>query len=87
MTDTPTDSSLSKVSLGKFGSFLADKLEGEPFGLTYEIVDGGGSKVIEPQAYEDVGERLFLSNIYSNIYLLLEIKIRTEYKFENILLL
>jgi tRNA (adenine-N(1)-)-methyltransferase non-catalytic subunit len=47
------------INLGKFGSFLADALVGQPYGLTYEIVNKTIS-VIPPPAVEELGKRIFL---------------------------
>jgi tRNA (adenine-N(1)-)-methyltransferase non-catalytic subunit len=46
------------VNLGKFGSFLADALVNQPYGLTYEVVDKTIS-VIPPPAVEEIGESVF----------------------------
>ena len=47
------------VNLGKFGSFLADGLVNQPYGLTYEVVDKTIS-VIPPPAVEEIGKRVSL---------------------------
>ncbi|KAI0778806.1 Gcd10p-domain-containing protein [Trametes elegans] len=41
------------VNLGKFGSFYANELVGQPFGLTYEIVDKK-LKVLPPRPMQEV---------------------------------
>ncbi|KAI0368838.1 Gcd10p-domain-containing protein [Pilatotrama ljubarskyi] len=41
------------VNLGKFGSFYANELVGQPFGLTYEIVDKR-LKVLPPRPLQEV---------------------------------
>jgi tRNA (adenine-N(1)-)-methyltransferase non-catalytic subunit len=47
------------INLGKFGSFLSDALVGQPYGLTYEIVNKTIG-VIPPPAVEELGKRIFL---------------------------
>ena len=42
------------VVIGKFGSFLANELIGQPYGLTYEIVDKK-LKYLPPRTLEEVG--------------------------------
>ena len=42
------------VSLGRFGSFLANELLGEPYGLTYEIKEKKLT-VIPPKSFEEIG--------------------------------
>jgi tRNA (adenine-N(1)-)-methyltransferase non-catalytic subunit len=44
------------INLGKFGSFLADALVGQPYGLTYEIANKTIS-VIPPLVVEELGKR------------------------------
>jgi tRNA (adenine58-N1)-methyltransferase non-catalytic subunit len=44
------------VNLGKFGSFLADELVNQPYGLTYEVVNKTIS-VIPPPAVHELGKR------------------------------
>ena len=46
------------VSLGKFGSFLADALVDQPYGLTYEINNKTVS-VIPPRPIEELGKKTF----------------------------
>ena len=46
---------LSVISLGKFGSFPSSELIGQPFGHTYEIVDGG-LRAILPFSLNDPGK-------------------------------
>jgi tRNA (adenine58-N1)-methyltransferase non-catalytic subunit len=48
------------VNLGKFGSFLADELVNQPYGLTYEVVNKTIS-VIPPPAVQELGKKGFLS--------------------------
>ena len=45
------------INLGKFGSFPASELVGQPFGLTYEIV-GKKLKVLPPRPMQEVGMNL-----------------------------
>lgn len=42
------------ANLGKFGSFHANELVGQPFGLTYEIADKK-LKVVPPRTLQEVG--------------------------------
>lgn len=42
------------VVIGKFGSFLANELIGQPYGLTYEIVDKR-LEYLPPRTLEQVG--------------------------------
>jgi hypothetical protein len=51
------------VNLGKFGSFLADELVSQPYGLTYEVVNKTIS-VIPPPAVQELGKRVSLSPGY-----------------------
>jgi len=44
--------------LGKFGSFLADALINQPYGLTYEI-DNKTINIIPPPAIEELGKKVF----------------------------
>lgn len=46
------------INVGKFGSFLADALVGQPYGLTYEIANKT-INVIPPPAVEELGKRMF----------------------------
>ena len=46
------------INLGKFGSFVADALLGQPYGLTYEIANKT-INVIPPPAVEELGKRIF----------------------------
>lgn len=48
------------VNLGKFGSFPADALVNQPYGLTYEVVNKTIG-VIPPPAVEELGKRIFIS--------------------------
>lgn len=48
------------MNLGKFGSFLADELVNQPYGLTYEVVNKTIS-VIPPPAVQELGKKGFLS--------------------------
>ena len=50
------------VYLGKFGSFLADALVNQPYGLTYEIVNKT-INVIPPPAIEELGKRTFFDTL------------------------
>ncbi len=50
----------SVVNLGKFGSFPADALVNQPYGLTYEVVNKTIS-VIPPPAVEEIGRSIFIS--------------------------
>jgi tRNA (adenine-N(1)-)-methyltransferase non-catalytic subunit len=43
------------INLGKFGSFLADALVNQPYGLTYEIVNKTIT-VIPPPAVQELGK-------------------------------
>lgn len=46
----------SKISLGKFGSFQTNALIGQPFGLTFQVVDNQGNiKPVRNRAIEDIG--------------------------------
>ena len=45
------------VVVGKFGSFLANELIGQPYGLTYEIVDKK-LKYLPPRSLDEVGRWL-----------------------------
>jgi tRNA (adenine-N(1)-)-methyltransferase non-catalytic subunit len=47
------------VSLGKVGSFPADALVNQPYGLTYEVVNKTIS-VIPPPAVEELGKSNFI---------------------------
>jgi hypothetical protein len=43
-----------KISLGKFGTFKANALIGQPFGLTYQIINNQGDiKPARNMALED----------------------------------
>jgi len=42
------------VAIGKFGSFHANELIGQPYGLTYEIVEKK-LKHLPPRTLEEVG--------------------------------
>ncbi len=42
------------VSLGKYGSFKVNDLVGQPYGLSYDIVDRG-LKVVPPRTIVEVG--------------------------------
>lgn len=42
------------VSLGKFGSFRSDELVGQPYGLTYTIVEKS-LEVVPPRPIQEVG--------------------------------
>lgn len=44
----------STVNLGKFGLFYSNELVGQPYGLTYDIVDKK-LKVIPPRTLQEVG--------------------------------
>ena len=50
--------SLRTVPLGRFGSFHANELIGQPYGLTYEIVEKK-LQVIRPRSIQEVGMRFF----------------------------
>jgi tRNA (adenine-N(1)-)-methyltransferase non-catalytic subunit len=50
--------------LGKFGSFLADNLIGQPFGLSYEIYTNKGD--IRPVSH--AGVNTAVGNSTSNIF-------------------
>lgn len=45
---------LSTINLGKYGSFHANDLVGEPYGLTYDIVERQ-LKVVPPRTIQEVG--------------------------------
>jgi tRNA (adenine-N(1)-)-methyltransferase non-catalytic subunit len=45
------------VNLGKFGSFMADALVNQPYGLTYDIVNKT-INVIPPPAVEELGKKI-----------------------------
>lgn len=48
---------IRKISLGKFGTFKANALIGQPFGLTYQIINNQGDiKPARNMALEDVEE-------------------------------
>ncbi len=47
------------VNLGKFGSFPADALVNQPYGLSYEVVNKTIS-VIPPPAVEELGKSIFI---------------------------
>ena len=47
------------VNLGKFGSFLADSLVDQPYGLTYEI-NNKRVNVIPPLPIEELGKNTLL---------------------------
>jgi tRNA (adenine-N(1)-)-methyltransferase non-catalytic subunit len=46
--------------LGKFGSFPADALVNQPYGLTYEVVNKT-INVIPPPAVEELGTSIFIT--------------------------
>jgi len=46
------------VTIGKFGSFYANELIGQPYGLTYEIAEKK-LKYLPPQTLEEIGMRDF----------------------------
>ncbi|KAI9303515.1 Gcd10p family-domain-containing protein [Cunninghamella echinulata] len=47
----------TKINLGKFGTFLSDNLIGQPFGLSYEILDSNGNiRPVKNYALEAVEE-------------------------------
>ena len=46
--------SLRTIPLGRFGSFHANELVGQPYGLTYELVEKK-LKVIPPRSIQEVG--------------------------------
>ena len=50
--------------MGKFGSFLADALVNQPYGLTYEVVNKTIS-VIPPPAVEEIGECILSPSDFS----------------------
>lgn len=54
----------SAINLGKFGSFLANALVDQPYGLTYEIVNKTIS-VIPPPAVEELGKMFLFSSSLS----------------------
>lgn len=54
------------ITLGKAGSFFANELVGEPYGLTYEIVDKKLTR-IPPKTIQEVG-RYSSGDIPSNPY-------------------
>jgi tRNA (adenine-N(1)-)-methyltransferase non-catalytic subunit len=48
----------SMVNLGKFGSFLADTLVDQPYGLTYEV-SNKRVNVIPPLPIQELGKNTF----------------------------
>ena len=51
----------STINLGKAGNFHTDELIGQPYGLTYEILDNK-LHALAPRTLEEVGE-CFLFNL------------------------
>lgn len=49
----------SSISLGKFGTFLADQLIGKPFGPSWEILSDKNIKLLERQVQDDEGMSLY----------------------------
>ena len=54
ITDIVLKKLYRNVVIGKFGSFLANELIGQPYGFTYEIVDKK-LKYLPPRTLEEVG--------------------------------
>lgn len=50
--------SLRTIPVGRFGSFHANELVGQPYGLTYEIVEKK-LKAIPPRSIQEVGMTVF----------------------------
>ena len=44
----------SNISFGKYGSFNSDALVGQPYGLTYDIIDKK-LKVLPPKSMDELG--------------------------------
>ena len=49
--------------MGKYGTFFANDLVGEPVGLTYDIVDNKKLKVAPPRTLQEVGMKAGLSEL------------------------
>lgn len=54
LTRTHRETASRTANLGKFGSFYANELVGQPFGLTYEIADKK-LKAVPPRTLQEVG--------------------------------
>ena len=48
------------VNLGKFGSFHSKDLIGQPYGLTYSIVEKS-LKIVPPRPLQEVGMQMYLT--------------------------
>jgi tRNA (adenine-N(1)-)-methyltransferase non-catalytic subunit len=59
-----SDGSLRTVSLGKFGSFGSDELIGQPYGLSYEVLDKT-LKILPPETMQEIGRYIPPSNYLS----------------------
>jgi hypothetical protein len=63
----------SKISLGKFGSFQTNALIGQPFGLTFQVVDNQGNiKPVRNRAIEDIGNYYKCTDVWrsSQLYII-----------------